>query len=70
MRYGAGAAPIESGSVNEIEVLRSHVMGGELNWRMGRRWTLNLLGSHSLEDRLAQSRLGHNSASLTAYFRF
>jgi YaiO family outer membrane protein len=70
LRYGTGAAPIESGSINEIEVLRSHVIGGELNWRLSRRWMLNFLGSHSLEDRLDQSRLGHNSASLTAYFRF
>ena len=45
-------------------------MGGELNWRLSRRWMLNFLGSHSLEDRIGQSRLGHNSASLTAYFRF
>jgi YaiO family outer membrane protein len=70
LRYGTGGAPTETGSLNEIEVLRSHVMGGELNWRLGRRWMLNLLASHSLEDRLDQSRLGHNSASLTAYFRF
>jgi len=70
LRYGTGRAPTETGSLNEIEVLRSHVMGGELNWRLSKRWMLNLLGSHSMEDRLAQSRLGHNSASLTAYFRF
>ena len=70
LRYGTGAAPTETGSLNEIEVLRSHVMGGELNWRLSRRWMLNFLGSHSLEDRIDQSRLGHNSASLTAYFRF
>jgi YaiO family outer membrane protein len=69
-RYGTGGAPTETGSLNEIEVLRSHVMGGELNWRLSRRWMLNFLGSHSLEDRIGQSRLGHNSASLTAYFRF
>jgi len=70
LRYGTGGAPTETGSLNEIEVLRSHVMGGELNWRLSRRWMLNFLGSHSLEDRIGQSRLGHNSASLTAYFRF
>jgi YaiO family outer membrane protein len=70
VRYGTGAAPIERGSVNEIEVLRSHSMGGELNWRLARRWMLNFMGSHSLEDRLYQSRLGHNSASIAAYFRF
>jgi YaiO family outer membrane protein len=69
-RYGIGAAPIESGSVNEIEVLRSHSMGGEFNWRLARRWTLNFMGSHSLEDRLYQSRLGHNSAGISGYFRF
>ena len=70
LRYGIGAAPTDTGSLNEIEVLRSHVMAGELNWRLGRRWMLNFLGSHSLEDRLDQSRLGHNSVSITAYFRF
>jgi len=70
LRSGTGGAPTETGSLNEIEVLRSHVMGGELNWRLSRRWMLNCLGSHSLEDRIGQSRLGHNSASLTAYFRF
>jgi YaiO family outer membrane protein len=69
-RYGIGGAPIISGSVNEIEVLRSHSMGGEMNWRLARRWTLNFMGSHSLEDRVYQSRLGHNSASIAAYFRF
>ncbi len=70
LRYGTGAAPTDTGSLNEIEVLRSHVMAGELNWRLGRRWMLNFLGSHSLEDRIDQSRLGHNSVSITAYFRF
>jgi YaiO family outer membrane protein len=69
-RYGTGGAPIISGSVNEIEVLRSHSMGGELNWRLARRWTLNFMGSHSLEDRVYQSRLGHNSTTIAAYFRF
>ncbi|MGH9591505.1 MAG: hypothetical protein ACRD5L_00330, partial [Bryobacteraceae bacterium] len=69
-RYGIGGAPILNGSVNEIEVLRSHWMGGEMNWRLARKWTLNFAGSHSLEDRLYQSRLGHNSASITAYLRF
>jgi YaiO family outer membrane protein len=69
-RYGIGAAPIDTGSLNEIEVLRSHSMGGELNWKLARRWTLNAMGSHSLEDRVYQSRLGHNSATIAAYFRF
>jgi YaiO family outer membrane protein len=70
VRYGTGAAPIETGSVNEIEVLRSHSAAAELNWRLSRRWMVNFLGSYGLEDRLNQSGLGHSSVSLGGYFRF
>jgi YaiO family outer membrane protein len=69
-RLGHGGGPVETGSVNETEVLRSTSVTGELNWQLGRRWTINLRGGESREDRLNNPRLQHHLADGALYFRF
>lgn len=70
VRYGFGAAPVEQGSLNEIEVLRSQSVLGEINWRMARRWTVNFRAGHSVEDRIGFSGLHHELVDGAFYFRF
>lgn len=69
-RFGHGGAAVETGSLNEIEVLRSLSFAGELNWRITRRWTINFRGGESREDRLNNPRLQHHLADGALYFRF
>jgi YaiO family outer membrane protein len=69
-RFSSGGAPVQSGSVNEIEVLRSLSFLGEVNWRVGRRWTLNFRGGESREDRLNNPKLQHHLVDGTLFFRF
>jgi YaiO family outer membrane protein len=69
-RFGAGGAPVQTGSINEIEVLRSISFLGEVNWRVARRWTFNFKGGESREDRLNIPRLQHHLVDGTLYFRF
>jgi YaiO family outer membrane protein len=70
VRFGSGGAPVQTGSVNEIEVLRSLSVLGEVNWRVARRWTLNFRGGESREDRLNDPRLQHHLVDGTLFFRF
>ena len=69
-RFGSGGSPLQTGSVNEIEVLRSLSFLGEVNWRVARRWTLNFRGGESREDRLNNPRLQHHLVDGTLFFRF
>jgi YaiO family outer membrane protein len=69
-RFGSGGAPVQTGSVNEIEVLRSISFLGEINWRVARRWTFNFRGGESREDRLNDPRLQHHLVDGTLFFRF
>jgi len=69
-RFGSGGAPVQTGSVNEIEVLRSLSFLGEINWRVARRWTFNFKGGESREDRFNIPRLQHHLVDGTLYFRF
>jgi len=68
--YGTGAAPAEQGDLNEIQVLRSQSVLGEIDWRLARRWTLVLRLGHSVEDRLNLSGLHHDQAEGAFFFRF
>jgi YaiO family outer membrane protein len=70
LRYGFGAAPTIDGSVNEIEVLRSQSILGEVNRRLTRRWTFTFRGSHSVEDRTYIKGLHHEQADGSFDFRF
>jgi len=70
VRFGSGGAPLQTGSVNEIEVLRSLSVLGEVNWRVARRWTFNFRGGESREDRLNDPRLQHHLVDGTLFFRF
>ncbi len=70
LRYGFGAAPTVDGSVNEIDVLRSQSIMGEVNRRLTRRWTFTFRGSHSVEDRTYIKGLHHEQADGSFDFRF
>jgi YaiO family outer membrane protein len=63
IRVGTGASPILNGTLNEIEVLRSNSIQGDLSWRLARRWTVNTSVGHSREARLFRDNLHHNSIS-------
>jgi hypothetical protein len=43
---------------------------GEFNWRVARRWTINLRGGESREDRINNPRLHHHMVDGAVYFRF
>ncbi len=69
-RLGHGGGPVETGSINEIEVLRSLSFSGEFNWRVARLWTVSARGGESHEDRLYSPRLHHHSMDAAVSFRF
>jgi YaiO family outer membrane protein len=69
-RYGRGSWRDERVTVDDFEVLDSHVVAGEAVITLRRRFELNVNGSYSREDRTDRLDLGQYSVSTGFGIRF
>jgi len=69
-RVGRGAAPIETRTLGDIEILNSTSVYAELNKSLGRRWMMNFRAGHGREDRLNRGVLHRYLAESSIYLRF
>jgi len=70
VRYGFGAAPVITGSLDEIAVLASQSVSAEANLRLAQRWEVRARAGYSAEDRLNLTGLGHYLVDAAVFYRF
>lgn len=70
LRYSRGFAREEIRSVNDVEVLASDTVAGELNTNVGARLTVGMTASSSRQERVGRGELRQHSASATIGVRF
>ena len=69
-RVGTGASPVEARNVYDVITLNALGAFGEFNRTIASRWTINVRGGYSYEDRLNRNVLKRAMLDTTLYFRF
>ena len=69
-RVGTGASPVEARNVFDVITLNALGAFGEFNRTIASRWTINVRGGYSHEDRLNRNVLKRTMLDTTLYFRF
>ena len=69
-RIGTGASPVEARNVYDVLTLNALGAYGEFNRTLASRWTINVRGGYSREDRLNRNVLKRTMLDTTLYFRF
>ncbi|MFN8007903.1 MAG: YaiO family outer membrane beta-barrel protein [Terriglobia bacterium] len=69
-RIGTGASPVEARTVLDVVTLNALGAFGEINRSLASRWTINVRGGYSHEDRLNRLAIKRTMLDLTFYFRF
>jgi YaiO family outer membrane protein len=70
VRFARGNAPVETRTLADVGILNSTGLYSEIDKSIGRRWTFNLSGGLSQEDRFGRSALRHRLLQSNLYFRF
>ncbi len=69
-RYGWGRSPEEIRTLDQLEILRSRTVAGELVLPLPRRWEIDIRASLSREDRIDRADLDQQSISVGLFRSF
>ena len=61
VRFSQGSSPSEVRTIENVQILQSTTLGGDLNKTLGSRWTTGLHASFGREDRLFSGTVSHTS---------